>query len=373
MRIGIPREIKNNEFRVGLIPGSVAELSAAGHELLVETGAGLGVGLNDQSYIAAGATIIPTAAELFAQAEMIVKVKEPQLQECQMLREGQLLFTFLHLAPDPEQTQGLIDSGVSAIAYETVSDPHGGLPLLKPMSEVAGRMSIQAGARCLEKSVGGAGRLLGGITGVAPANVLVIGGGIVGTNAIRMALGLEARVTVLDRSLEQLARLDRQFGGRINTIYSNRATLEEYLLKADLVVGAVLVTGARAPKLISKEMVRRMKAGAAIVDVAIDQGGCAETSRPTTHAEPTYIIDDVVHYCVTNMPGAVAHTSTYALNNATLPYVLALADKGLSGALRDDNHLLEGLNIHRGQVTNLAVAQSQNRPFVSAATSLKID
>ena len=370
MRIGIPKEIKNNEFRVGLIPASVAELTAAGHELLVETGAGNGIGLGDQSYIDAGATIITTAAEIFAQAEMIVKVKEPQPEEIQMLREGQLLFTFLHLAPDSEQTQGLIDSGVSAIAYETVSDLLGGLPLLKPMSEVAGRMSIQAGARCLEKSVGGAGRLLGGVTGVAPANVLVIGGGIVGTNAIRMALGLEARVTVLDRSLEQLAQLDRQFGGRLDTIYSNKTTLEEYLLQADLVVGSVLIPGAKAPKLISKDMVNRMKAGAAIVDVAIDQGGCAETSRPTTHAEPTYIVDDVVHYCVTNMPGAVAHTSTYALNNATLPFVMALANKGLNGALRDDRHLMEGLNIHRGEVTNLAVAQSQNRPYASAATLL---
>jgi len=373
MRIGIPREIKNNEFRVGLIPASVAELTAAGHELFIEANAGIGIGLNNQSYIDAGAAIITTAAEIFAQAEMIMKVKEPQPEEILMLREGQLLFTFLHLAPDSEQTQGLIDSGVSAIAYETVSDRHGGLPLLKPMSEVAGRMSIQAGARCLEKSIGGAGRLLGGVTGVAPANVLVIGGGIVGTNAIRMALGLEARVTVLDRSLEQLAQLDRQFGGRLDTIYSNKSTLEEYLLQADLVIGSVLIPGAKAPKLISKEMVRQMKTGAAIVDVAIDQGGCAETSRPTTHAEPTYIVDDVVHYCVTNMPGAVAHTSTYALNNATLPFVLALANKGLSGALRDDHHLMEGLNIHQGEITNLAVAQSQNRPFASAMTLLKID
>lgn len=371
MRIGIPREIKNNEFRVGLIPASVAEITTAGHELFIEADAGLGIGVNDQSYIDAGATILSTAAEIFAQTEMIVKVKEPQPEEILMLRKGQLLFTFLHLAPDNEQTQGLIDSGVSAIAYETVSDRHGGLPLLKPMSEVAGRMSIQAGARCLEKSVGGAGRLLGGVTGVAPANVLVIGGGIVGTNAIRMALGLEAHVTVLDRSLEQLAQLDRQFGGRIETIYSNKTTLEEYLLQADLVVGSVLIPGAKAPKLISKEMVRRMKAGAAIVDVAIDQGGCAETSRPTTHAEPTYIVDDVVHYCVTNMPGAVAHTSTYALNNATLPFVMALANKGLKKALLDDAHLMEGLNIHRGHVTNSAVAQSQNRPFTSAATLLK--
>ena len=370
MRIGVPKEIKNNEFRVGLIPASVAELTAAGHELLIEAGAGLGIGLDNQSYIDAGAAIIPTAAEIFAQAEMIVKVKEPQSEEIQMLREGQLLFTYLHLAPDPEQTRGLIDSGVSAIAYETVSDPHGELPLLKPMSEVAGRMSIQAGAHCLEKSSGGAGRLLGGVTGVAPANVLVIGGGIVGTNAIRMALGLEAHVTVLDRSLEQLARLDRQFGGQLDTIYSNKTTLEEHLLQADLVVGSVLIPGAKAPKLISKEMVNRMKAGAAIVDVAIDQGGCAETSRPTTHDDPTYIVDDVVHYCVANMPGAVAHTSTYALNNATLPFVLTLANKGLKRALQDDKHLMAGLNIHQGQVTNFAVAQSQELSFKSAAELL---
>ncbi len=373
MRIGIPKEVKNNEFRVGLIPAAVAELTRTGHELLIETGAGLGIGLGDQSYIDAGATIIPTAAEIFARAEMIVKVKEPHPEEILMLREGQLLFTYLHLAPDFEQTQGLVDSGVSAIAYETVSDAHGGLPLLKPMSEVAGRMSIQAGARCLEKSSGGAGRLLGGITGVAPANVLVIGGGIVGSNAIRMALGLEARVTVLDRSLEQLARLDRQFGGKLDTIYSNKTTLEAYLRQADLVIGSVLIPGAKAPKLISAEMVNRMKAGAAIVDVAIDQGGCAETSRPTTHAEPTYIVDDVVHYCVTNMPGAVAHTSTYALNNATLPFVMALANKGLKSALQDDPHLMEGLNIHQGEVTNSAVAQAQERPYLSATTLFKGD
>lgn len=369
MRIGIPKEIKNNEFRVGLIPASVAELTAAGHQLFVEAGAGRGIGLTDQNFIDAGATIT-TVTELFAQSELIIKVKEPQPEEIQQLRKGQILFTFLHLAPDFKQTQGLIDSSVSAIAYETVSDKHGGLPLLKPMSEVAGRMSIQAGAHCLEKSSGGAGRLLGGVTGVAPANVVVIGGGIVGSNAIRMALGLEAHVTVLDRSLEQLAHLDELFEGNIETIYSNRTTLEEYLLQADLVIGSVLIPGAKAPKLISAEMVKRMKRGAAIVDVAIDQGGCTETSHPTTHTQPTYIVDNVVHYCVTNMPGAVAHTSTYALNNATFPFVLALANKGLSRALLDDCHLMDGLNIHQGHVTNRAVAKSQERPYQSVESLL---
>ena len=373
MHIGVPREIKNNEFRIGLVPASVAELTAAGHQLLVEKGAGVGIGCSDDDYTKAGATIIDSAVEIFKRAEMIIKVKEPQTSEIKMLREGQILFTYLHLAPDSEQTQGLIDSGATAIAYETVTDDQGLLPLLKPMSEVAGRMSIQAGAHCLEKSIGGAGRLLSGAIGVAPANVVVIGGGIVGTNAMRMALGLEAHVTVLDRSLEQLAQIDRQFGGRVNTIYSNAATLEEYVLKADLVIGAVLIPGAKAPKLVTAEMVKRMKPGAVLVDVAIDQGGCFETSRPTTHAEPSYIVDDVVHYCVTNMPGAVAHTSTYALNNATLPFVLSLANKGLKKALQHDAHLMEGLNIHQGHVTNAAVAQGQNRPFKSAATLLTED
>jgi alanine dehydrogenase len=373
VRIGVPTEIKDNEFRVGLTPAAVKELTTAGHELLVQSGAGAGIAITDDHYRTAGATIIPTAAELFARAEMIIKVKEPQPSEIRMLRKQQILFTFLHLAPDPEQTQGLLDSGVSAIAYETVTDDHEQLPLLKPMSEVAGRMAIQAGARCLEKSVGGAGRLLGGVTGVAPARVVVIGGGIVGTNAIRMALGLEAHVTVLDRSLEQLARLDQQFGGRLNTIFSGAATLEEYVVKADLVIGAVLVPGARAPKLVTREMVSRMRPGSVMVDVAIDQGGCFETSQPTTHAAPTYIVDKVVHYCVTNMPGAVAHTSTYALNNATLPFVQALANKGLRKALQDDKHLMSGLNIHHGHVTNAAVAQSQSRPFQLASALLSED
>jgi alanine dehydrogenase len=370
MLIGVPREIKNNEFRVGLTPASVRELIAHGHQVLVESNAGAGIGYGDAAYSAIGAEILDTAEEVYARSDMIVKVKEPQPVECGMLREGQVLFTYLHLAPDPKQTELLLKSGVTAVAYETVTGRTGGLPLLTPMSEVAGRMSIQAGAMCLEKSHGGAGVLLGGVPGVAPANVVVIGGGVVGTNAIRMAMGLEARVTVLDRSIERLTELDLQFGGRLNTIYSNRETLDEYVLAADLVIGAVLVPGAAAPKLVTREMVQQMKAGSVLVDVAIDQGGCFATSRPTTHAEPSYIIDEVVHYCVANMPGAVAHTSTFALNNATLPYVLALADKGYRQALQDDNNLRNGLNIHRGRVTCEAVARELGYDYQPAESAL---
>ncbi len=370
MLIGVPREIKNNEFRVGLTPASVRELIAHGHQVLVESNAGAGIGYGDAAYSAIGAEILDTAEEVYARSDMIVKVKEPQPVECGMLREGQVLFTYLHLAPDPKQTELLLKSGVTAVAYETVTGRTGGLPLLTPMSEVAGRMSIQAGAMCLEKSHGGAGVLLGGVPGVAPANVVVIGGGVVGTNAIRMAMGLEARVTVLDRSIERLTELDLQFGGRLNTIYSNRETLDEYVLAADLVIGAVLVPGAAAPKLVTREMVQQMKAGSVLVDVAIDQGGCFATSRPTTHAEPSYIIDGVVHYCVANMPGAVAHTSTFALNNATLPYVLALADKGYRQALQDDNNLCNGLNIHRGRVTCEAVARELGYDYQPAESAL---
>ena len=370
MLIGIPKEIKNNEYRVGLIPASVRELVANRHQVLVETQAGMGVGMGDDAYMAAGAEIVGSAGEIFQRAEMIVKVKEPQPDECRMLREGQLLFTYLHLAPDPEQTKLLVASGVTAIAYETVTDDRGGLPLLTPMSEVAGRMSIQAGAQCLEKSHGGAGRLLGGVPGVAPADVVVIGGGVVGTNAIRMAMGLEARVTVLDRSLKRLSELDLQFGGRLNTVYSTTETLEEYVLGADLVVGAVLVPGAATPKLVTREMLGRMKAGSVLLDVAIDQGGCFETSHPTTHANPTFIVDDIVHYCVANMPGAVAHTSTYALNNATLPYTLALANKGLRQALTDDSGLMNGLNVHRGHVTCEAVAKALNYDYQPADAAI---
>ncbi len=372
MLIGVPKEIKNHEYRVGLTPASANELIHHGHQVMVQTQAGMGIGMDDAAYQAVGAEIVTTAEAIFERAEMIIKVKEPQPNECRMLREGQLLFTYLHLAPDPTQTELLAASGVTAIAYETVTDKRGGLPLLVPMSEVAGRMSIQAGAMCLEKSHGGAGLLLGGVPGVAPANVVVIGGGVVGTNAIRMAMGLEAHVTVLDRSIERLADLDLQFGGRLNTIYSTKEALEEYVLSADLVVGAVLVPGAAAPKLVTREMLGRMKPGSVLVDVAIDQGGCFETSHATTHADPTYIIDNIVHYCVANMPGAVARTSTFALNNATLPFALALANKGYPKALADDPGLLAGLNVHKGRVTYEAVAHDLGYDYLSATEALSI-
>ncbi len=372
MRIGVPKEIKNHEYRVGLIPSSVRELVAHGHEVVVETHAGYGIGLDDEHYVAAGARIAPTADEVFATADMIVKVKEPQPVEIERLRKGQILFTYLHLAPDEPQTLGLMKSGCIAIAYETVTDAHGRLPLLAPMSEVAGRMSIQAGAHCLEKAQGGNGTLLGGVPGVAVGSVVILGGGVVGTNAARMAMGLEARVTVLDRSLHRLYELDMQFGATLNTIYSTRDAIEEYVLTADLVIGAVLVPGAAAPKLVTREMVSRMKRGSVLVDVAIDQGGCFETSRPTTHAEPTYIVDDVVHYCVANMPGGVARTSTFALNNATLPFTLALADKGWRQALADDHHLMAGLNVHEGRVTYKAVAEAHGLEYTPVQEALKL-
>lgn len=372
MRVGVPREIKNHEYRVGLIPSSVRELLAHGHEVVVETHAGYGIGLDDEHYVAAGAEIAPTAADVFATADMIVKVKEPQPAEIAQLRKGQILFTYLHLAPDEPQTRGLLDSGCIAIAYETVTDSHGRLPLLAPMSEVAGRMSIQAGAHCLEKAQGGNGTLLGGVPGVAVGSVVILGGGVVGTNAARMAMGLEARVTVLDRSLHRLYELDMQFGPTLNTIYSTRDAIEEYVLDADLVIGAVLVPGAAAPKLVTRELVSRMKRGSVLVDVAIDQGGCFETSRPTTHAEPTYIVDDVVHYCVANMPGGVARTSTFALNNATLPFTLALADKGWRQALADDRHLMAGLNVHEGRITYKAVADAHGLDYVPVQEALKL-
>ena len=371
MRIGVPKEIKNHEYRVGLIPSSVRELVAHGHEVVVETHAGYGIGLDDEHYAAAGARIVTTPDEVFATADMVVKVKEPQPVEIARLRPGQILFTYLHLAPDAPQTKGLIDSGCIAIAYETVTDAHGRLPLLAPMSEVAGRMSIQAGAHCLEKAQGGNGTLLGGVPGVAVGSVVILGGGVVGTNAARMAMGLEARVTVLDRSLHRLYELDMQFGPTLNTIYSTRDAIEEYVLGADLVIGAVLVPGAAAPKLVSRELVSRMKRGSVLVDVAIDQGGCFETSRPTTHAEPTYVVDGVVHYCVANMPGGVARTSTFALNNATLPFTLALADKGWRKALVDDRHLREGLNVHQGRVTYQAVAEAHGLPYTPVDEALK--
>lgn len=370
MLVGVPKEIKAQEHRVGLTPSSVRELVHNGHKVLVETKAGQGIGASDEAYKAAGADIAKSAAEVFEKAEMVVKVKEPQATECAMLRKGQLLFTYLHLAPDLPQTQGLVKSGCVAIAYETVTDRNGRLPLLAPMSEVAGRMSIQVAAHCLEKYQGGRGMLLGGVPGVAAAEVVVLGGGVSGTNAARMAMGLEAKVTVIDRSVARLAELDMIFGGQLNTIYATVDAIEEYALKADVVIGAVLVPGAAAPKLITKEMLKKMKPGSVLVDISIDQGGCFETSKATTHEKPTYIVDDVVHYCVANMPGAVARTSTYALNNATLPFTLALANKGYKKALADDKHLMEGLNVAHGHVTYKAVADVHKMKYVSAQEAL---
>ncbi|BBB31120.1 alanine dehydrogenase [Neptunomonas japonica] len=356
MLIGVPKEIKNHEYRIGMTPAGVRELVAAGHQVIVQRDGGTAIGLTNERYEAAGATLIDTAEEIFATAEMIVKVKEPQPNECKMLRSGQILFTYLHLAPDPEQTKLLVDSDAVAIAYETVTDNNGGLPLLAPMSEVAGRMAIQAGAHSLEKAQGGLGTLLGGVPGVAPAKVVVIGGGVVGINAARMAMGLGADVTILDRSLPRLKQLDEVYGPQLKTLYSNVESIEEEVVAADLVVGAVLIPGAAAPKLVTREHLKKMKTGAVVVDVAIDQGGCFETSHATTHQEPTYTVEDVVHYCVANMPGGVARTSTFALTNATLPFVQALANKGYKQALKDDAHLLNGLNVHRGNITYKAVA-----------------
>ncbi|BCG88587.1 MULTISPECIES: alanine dehydrogenase [unclassified Mesorhizobium] len=357
MRVGCPKEIKNHEYRVGLTPGSVREYVAHGHEVLVEAGAGAGIGADDNAYRAAGATIAKTAADVFAKSDMIVKVKEPQPNEWAQLRDGQILYTYLHLAPDPEQTKGLLASGVTAIAYETVTDDRGGLPLLAPMSEVAGRLSIQAGATALQKANGGRGVLLGGVPGVLPGKVTVLGGGVVGLHAARMAAGLGADVTIIDRSIPRLRQLDDLFAGRVHTRYSTVEALEEECFSADIVVGAVLIPGAAAPKLVTREMLSGMKKGSVLVDVAIDQGGCFETSHATTHAEPTYEVDGVIHYCVANMPGAVPVTSAHALNNATLHYGLQLADKGLK-ALVDDHHLRNGLNVHKGKITNRAVAEA---------------
>jgi alanine dehydrogenase len=366
MLVGVPKEIKNHEYRVGLVPSSVRELVHHGHKVMVETTAGEGIGFGDEDYRAAGAEIAAAAGDVFAKAEMIVKVKEPQPGEVARLREGQILFTYLHLAPDLAQTQGLVKSGSIAIAYETVTSARGGLPLLAPMSEVAGRMSVQVGAHCLEKGQGGSGMLLGGVPGVAAARVVIIGGGVSGTNAARMAMGMEAHVTVIDRSLERLNELDLQFGAMLNTIYATVDAIERHVIGADLVIGAVLVPGAAAPKLVSREMVRQMRPGSALVDIAIDQGGCFETSRGTTHADPTYVEEGCVHYCVTNMPGAVARTSTFALNNATLPFTLALADKGFRRALAEDPHLKNGLNVARGKVTYKAVAEAHGLDFAPA-------
>ncbi len=364
MRIGTVREIKNHEYRVGLTPESVRELVAHGHDVWVETGAGNGIGASDADYEAAGATIKADAPTLFAECEMIVKVKEPQATERAMLRRGQILYTYLHLAPDPEQTADLVKSGVTAIAYETVTGAGNALPLLKPMSQVAGRMAIQAGATALEKANGGRGVLLGGVPGVLPGKVVVIGGGVVGVNAAQMAVGLGADVTILDRDPDVLERLDNHFEGRARTLFSGKAALAALVAEADLVIGAVLIPGAAAPKLVTRDMLATMKPGAVLVDVAIDQGGCFETSHATTHAEPTYVVDGVVHYCVANMPGAVARTSTYALNNVTLPHALRIANMGWKDALRADKHLAEGLNVHEGKVTYEAVARELGYDYV---------
>jgi alanine dehydrogenase len=365
MRIGVPKEIKTHEYRVGLTPSSVREVVAHGHEVWVEHNAGLGIGVDDAAYQAAGAHIVASAEDVFAAAQMIVKVKEPQAVERARLRPDQLLFTYLHLAPDPDQTRDLLQSGVTAIAYETVTSPRGGLPLLAPMSEVAGRMSIQAGAHCLEKAAGGRGMLLGGVPGVEPAKVVILGGGVVGSHAALMAVGAGADVTVIDRSLDVLRRLADQFGPRLKTLHASRDAIEEQVTAADLVVGGVLIPGAAAPKLVSAAVVRAMKPGAVVVDVAIDQGGCFATSRPTTHADPTYVVDGVVHYCVANMPGAVPRTSTYALNAATLPFVLALADLGWREAVERDPHLLAGLNVTAGHLTQPAVGEALGLPAVA--------
>ncbi|TQV76622.1 alanine dehydrogenase [Aliikangiella marina] len=372
MLIGVPKEIKNHEYRVGMVPASASELIHHGHQVIVETNAGSGIGFSDEDYIAVGAEIRQTAEEVFAEAEMIVKVKEPLAEERARLREDQILFTYLHLAPDLPQTQDLIKSKSICIAYETVTSDQGSLPLLAPMSEVAGRMSIQAGAQCLEKSKQGRGMLLGGVPGVSPAKVVIIGGGVVGTNAAQMAIGMGAKVVILDRNIDVLRRLDAQFGAQLETVFSSKDALESHVLSADLVIGGVLIPGAAAPKLVTEEMISRMKPGSAVVDVAIDQGGCFATSKPTTHAEPTYIVDDVVHYCVANMPGAVPRTSTFALNNATLPYIISIANNGYKAALEADKHLLNGLNVHKGMVTHKSVADNLGFEFVDPADALNV-
>ncbi|MCD6038750.1 MAG: ald [Gammaproteobacteria bacterium] len=370
MLIGVPKEIKNKEFRVGLVPASVRELITHGHQVLVQRDAGKAIGFFNEAYEQAGARVIDTPAEIFAKADMIVKVKEPQQEECRLLREDQILFAYLHLAPDPQQAHLLQESGCIAVAYETVTNKQGGLPLLAPSSEVAGRMSVQAGAHCLEITHQGSGILLGGVTGVAPAKVVVLGGGVLGTYAVRMALGMGAQVTVIERSLPRLYQLDLQFGSSIATIYSTLDSIEDYVTNADLVIGAVLVPGGAAPHLVTKETLKKMRKGSVIVDPSIDQGGCFETSRPTTHDQPTYVVDGIVHYCVTNMPSAVPRTSTLALNNATLPFVLSLANHGYEQALQRDPHFLNGLNIFKGKITCKAVADALQQPYIPAAEAL---
>ena len=371
MLIGVPKEVKTHEYRVGLVPGSVRELAHRGHRIVVERGAGAGVGFDDAAYEAAGGRILPSAADVFAAAELIVKVKEPQPQECARLKAGQVLFTYLHLAADRAQAEALLRSGATCIAYETVTDARGGLPLLAPMSEVAGRMAIQVGAHCLEKEQGGLGILLGGVPGVGAAKVVILGGGVAGTNAARVAMGMEAYVTVIDKAPQRLYELDLQFGSQLHTLFATMENVEREVLSADLVIGAVLVPGGAAPKLVTREMVKGMRPGSVLVDISIDQGGCFETSRPTTHADPTYVEEGVIHYCVTNMPGAVARTSTFALNNATLPFSLALAQKGWRKALGDDPHLRAGLNIAQGRVTHAAVAQGLGLEMLAPDEALR--
>ena len=370
MRVGVPKEIKVHEYRVGLVPAAVRELVESGHEVLVQTGAAAGIGFADADYQRVGAKIAASAEEVFEKADLIVKVKEPQPQECARLRAGQVLYTYLHLAADKAQAEALQKSGATCIAYETVTAPDGSLPLLTPMSEVAGRMSVQVGAYCLQKANGGRGILLGGVPGVAPAKVVVLGGGVAGTNAVEMAVGLRADVTVVDRSVKRLRELSSIFGPSLRTEYSTQEHVDALVIDADLVIGAVLIAGAAAPKLVTRDMVRRMKAGAVLVDISIDQGGCFETSRPTTHAEPTYVVDDVIHYCVTNMPGAVPRTSTFALNNATLPFARRLADHGWKAALKADPHLANGLNVHAGHITNEAVANDLGLAYKPVAEVL---
>lgn len=371
MKVGVPKEIKILEYRVGMVPAGVRELTHDGHEVIVETNAGAGIGMTDADYEAAGARVVSTAKEVFAEADLIVKVKEPQLAECGMLRPDQVLFTYLHLAADPAQAEALVKSGATAIAYETVTAADGSLPLLTPMSEVAGRLSIQAGAYALQKANGGRGVLLGGVPGVAPANVLVVGGGVSGTNAAEMAIGMGARVTILDRSVARLRQIDSIYGGRVQTEYSTKDAMDRLVPQADLIVGAVLIAGAAAPKLVTREHVKAMRPGSVLVDISIDQGGCFETSKPTTHAEPTYVVDEVVHYCVTNMPGAVPRTSTFALTNVTLPFVKSLANNGWREALSRDKHLAMGLNVHNGHVNHEAVAHDLGYDYLSADDALK--
>ena len=372
MLVGVPKEIKDSEYRVGLIPSTVRELTRNGHQVVVETNAGVGAGLPDADYRAVGAEIVPDADQVYARGELIVKVKEPLAVERKKLRPGQVLFTYLHLAADPQQTADLMASGVIAIAYETVTSPHGTLPLLMPMSEVAGRMAPHVGARCLEKENGGRGVLLGGVPGVPPADVMILGGGVAGSHAALIGAGMGATVTIVDRNPDVLRRIATQLGARVRTVFSTSDAIETLCRRADLVIASVLIPGAAAPKLITKETVKAMKPGSVIVDIAIDQGGCSETSRPTTHSAPTYIVDDVVHYCVTNMPGAVARTSTFALNNVTLPFVLALADKGYRRALGEDPHLRAGLNVYEGKITHRAVAEALKLKFTPPEAALRL-